>query len=167
MSIHFRSERSIPADRFEAAGGLWNPDVHFIVMPSDEIAAKNVQSILDRYASGVVAHWIQEIDGGCYSIELQFSDPQVGDQCKKEYCRGWQSGGPVTIAKKAQKQRATKRLFKHRMYILPEGTEFLYCGVYDGHGYVWGKVQVPEAGPGKVTNQVVHRSVLEKCRSRI
>src|SRR5690606_4746785 len=71
--------------------------------------------------------------------------------------------------KKGARTKAKKRLYKHRMYILPDGTKFLYLSKWDHHGNLLGKVladagcTVNDDGAIPLDNKIVHRSVVEQA----
>lgn len=145
----------------------FEPQCHWMLQPGEPIEAEFVQGILDKYGPAVKAYSIMQI-GSSYCVELQFADPVVGEQCNREYVRGWRKGGVVATKKKAANGKARQRLLCHRMYILPDGTEFFYYARWDGHGNLIGKVLAdtrfspdsPEGVP--LQNRIVHRSVVEK-----
>lgn len=92
----------------------------------------------------------------------------MGKQCNQEYVRGWRKGGAVATKKKAAHLKSQKRLFRNRMYILPDGTEFFYYARWDGHGNLIGMALTDvgfspnEEGGIPLENKVVHRSIVER-----
>jgi hypothetical protein len=164
--LSLRIGSAVHASHISADG--WNPQCHWIVHPEDTIAAEFVESLLDKYGPGMKAYAITPLLGGCFCVELQFVDPILGRQCNLEYVQGWRKGGAVAREKKAANIKAGKRLFRHRMYVLPDGTEFCYFGRWDGHGNLIGKVLTDagyspdEEGIIPIENRIVHRSVVEQ-----
>ena len=145
----------------------WKPQCHWIVQPGEPIEAEFVQGLLDKYGPEVKAYAITEF-GDSFCVELQFTDPAIGEQCNLDYVRGWRKGGKVALKKKAANSNSRKRLFRNRMYILPDGTDFFYYARWDGHGNLIGKV-LTEAGTSPdeegyihFENMIVHRSIVEQ-----
>lgn len=54
-----------------------------------------------------------------------------------------------------------KRIYKLRMYRLPDGTLFFNAGKFDGQGHYWGHIH--HAIEDRLIFKVFHRSELEKC----
>jgi len=70
--------------------------------------------------------------------------------------------------KKAASVKSRKRLYRNRMYILPDGTEFYYFARWDNHGNLVGKsltedgFSLNEEGYLPVVSKIVHRSIVEE-----
>ena len=150
---------AVTAPELEELGGTWKPNTHWIVPVEEDIERNFVQSLLDKYAPHLEAYFICEAVGS-YCIELQFCDSDVGTQCNTEYLKAFRKNGVVTNAKKALDSKPTKRIYKNRMYALPDRTLYWYYAKWDGHGNVVGKVY--DSLTGCLENKVVHRSVLEQ-----
>lgn len=112
---------AVTAPEFERRGCRWRPDTHWIVPVEEDIEQEFVQSLLDKYAPHLEAYFIYEAVGS-YFIELQFCDSDIGTQCDTEYLKAFRKNGVVTNAKKARNSKPTKRLYKNRMYALPDRT---------------------------------------------
>ena len=161
MTVSFKFQNAVNAPEFERRGNEWNPHVHWVVPTHDEIESGFVQKLLDEYSEHVEAFFITSVfDDQTLSVELQFRDDEIGERCHKEYMQGFGKGGVVALAKKAMQKKATKRLYKDRMYRLPDGEMFLYYALWDSHGNLVGKVA---AANDRLENRIVHRSVLEQC----
>jgi hypothetical protein len=158
--ITFKVGDALEAEKFEELGGVWNPDTHWIITPGEPIEAAYVQKVLDSFAEHIEAYAYAETFPGSYCLELQFSDKAIAKACNQEYVKGWRKGGAVAKAKQAKREKAKKRLPKNRMYRLPDKTEFLYFGLWDGHGNLWGNTIDYETN--RLTNKIVHRSMLEE-----
>lgn len=162
MPVVFQFQDALSAPEFEKRGGKWNPHVHWIVPTNDEIEADFVQGLLDKYSKHVEAYFIQSVfDPETFCVELQFRDEEVAENCRKEYMRGFGKGGAVPKAKQALPKKAKKRLYKNRMYRLPDGQLFWYYALWDHHGNLIGKIKDELAGC--LCNKIIHRSVLEEA----
>lgn len=160
MAISFKSGNATDADSFVRRGGEWSPDIHWIVPTLDHIEADFVQQLLDKCASEVEVYAILPfLDSDTFSVELQFRNKSVADQCRAEYQKGFAKGGCVPKAKKAKPSTSRRRIFKNRMYRLGDGEFFWYFEKWDHHGNVIGKIYDPL--DARLQNKIVHRSLLE------
>lgn len=161
MALILPTRNALSAPEFERRGGEWEPHVHWIVPTHEPIEADFVQRLLDKYASDVEAYFAGPIfDEQTFCIELQFRDDDVGKRCSQEYLRAFRKGGEVVKAKQAMATKPKKRLYRRRMYRLPDGELYWYSMKFDGHGNLSGTVY--NALEGEFEKKVVHRSVLEE-----
>ena len=165
MPITFRKHKAVTAATFEKRGGEWNPHAHFVVPTHNEEEAKVVQDLLDRYGKDVEAYAIDTVgDAETFSIELQFRDDDVATKCLKEYrsSKNALKKRKKETPKKAATSAAKKRLYKDRMYRLPDGELFWYYADWDANTAM-GKVLDPLNGPRAVTNKFYRREDLREC----
>jgi hypothetical protein len=153
-----RTHDAVTAPELERGGGTWKPDTHWIVPLEEDIEREFVQSLLDKYASHLEAYSICKTLGA-YCIELQFHDKELGEKCNTAYMKAFRKNGVVTNAKKALNTKPTKRIYKDRMYKLPDGKLFWYYATWDGHGNVVGRVE--DENSDLLIKKVIHRSVVE------
>lgn len=162
MPVSFQFHDALSAPDFERQGGKWDPHVHWILPTNDEIEADFVQRLLNKYCEHVEAYFIHPVfDNDTFSVELQFCDQEIGKRCHREYMRGFGKGGAVPKAKQARPNKAKKRLYKNRMYRLPDGEMFWYYALWDHHGSLMGKIY--DGINDRLQNKIVHRSVLESA----
>jgi hypothetical protein len=164
---------ALTAEEFEGRGNHFESDIHIIETLADSASAEWTQHILDKYADDVIAYYIAPAVGnGTFVIQLQFAaTPEgrtVATECRREYLSGFRKGGQVPRKKRElnakTKPGRRKRLFKDRLYRLPDGTFFWYYALWDCHGNVVGKVEVmdqPRQDSVPLTNKILHRSELE------
>lgn len=137
----------------------WQPDRQVITSTKDDFHFPQVQECIRQHAHAVVAYAIVRIfDEDSLSIELQFVGPDEARAFDKTHQR-------VRLHKPKSKVKGpTVKLFKHRMYILPDGREFLMWGKWDQSRRI-GKViatRNPD-GTGTLANEIVDEEVLRKC----
>jgi hypothetical protein len=148
------------ADEWEAGGQEWNPHSQVITNLKDAFHLPQVQECIRQHAHTVVAFAIVPVfDEDSLSIELQFIGRDEAQAFDKAYRR-------VRLHKpKVKANGPTTKLFKHRMYILPDGREFLLFGRWDQSRRI-GKVVVGRSldGTPRLANEIVDEDVLRKCR---
>ncbi len=138
----------------------WEPHSQVITNIKDAFHFSQVQECIRQHAHAVVAFAIVPVfDEGSLSIELQFVDKEQALAFDKAHRR-------VRLHKpKAKGEGPVTKLLKHRMYILPDGREFLLFGRWDQSRRI-GKViasQNPD-GTGTLANEIVDEDMLRKCR---
>lgn len=159
---HFSAllNHAVPADEWEGGGQEWNPHSQVITNLKDAFHLPQVQKCIRQHAHAVVAFAIVPIfDEDSLSIELQF----VGTEEALAFDRAYRR---VRLHKpKAKGERPVTKLFKHRMYIFPDGREFLLYGRWDQSRRI-GKVLSSQNPDGTFTlaNEIVDEDVLRKCR---
>lgn len=162
MALKLPTGNALSATEFERRGGEWNPHVHWIVPTHEPIEASFVQRLIDEFASEVEAYSALPIfRKETFCIELQFRDDDVGKRCSQKYLRAFRKGGEVVKTKQALATKPKKRLYRNRMYRLPDGELFWYFMKYDGHGFLSGWVY--NSLEDELETKVVHRSVLEQA----
>jgi hypothetical protein len=152
--------RAVAADEWVAGGQEWNPHAQVITNLKDAFHLPQVQECIRQHAHAVVAFAVVPVfDEDSLSIELQFMGKEEALAFDKAYRR-------VRLHKPKTKVKgpATK-LLKHRMYILPDGREFLLYGKWDQSRRI-GKVRSSQNPDGTLTlaNEIVDEDVLRKCR---
>lgn len=158
--FELKNDQALDADTFVRRGGHWQPHTHWVVSLAEENEARFVQSLLDKYADHVETYAFSPWSDDTFVIELQFLETQIGERCNDEYLKAFRKGGVITNLKKSMKRQATRRLYKHRMYRLPDGELFWYYALWDGYGNLIGKVY--DTTTGHLRNKVVNRTVLEE-----
>jgi hypothetical protein len=149
-------KNAVAADEY--AG--WNPQAQVITNVKDDFHFPQVQECIREHAHAVVAFAIVPVfDEDSLSIELQFVGEGEALAFDKAYRR-------VRLHKPKTKGKGpVTKLLKHRMYILPDGREFLLFGKWDQSRRI-GKVIAGENpdGTGTLANEIVDDDVLRKCR---
>ena len=149
-------EYAVAADEYPA----WEPDSQVITNVKDDFHLPQVQECIRQHARSVAAFAIVPVlNEDTLSVELQF----VG---KAEAAAFDKAQRRVRLHKpKARTSGPVMRLFKNRMYILPDGREFLLFGKWDRSRRI-GKVVVSRNpdGSGTLANKIVDEDVLRKCR---
>lgn len=144
------------ADNYEG----WQPNRQVITSTKDDFHFPQVQECIRQHAHAVVAYAIVRIfDEDSLSIELQFVGAGEARAFDKTHQR-------VRLHKpKTEAKGPVTKLFKHRMYILPDGREFLLFHKWDTSRRI-GKVIASRRPDGTVTlaNEIVGEDVLRKCR---
>lgn len=153
-------KNAVPADEWEAVGQAWNPHSQVITNVKDTFHLPQVQECIRQHAHAVVAFVIVPVfDEDSLSIELQFVGKEQALAFDKAHWR-------VRLRKpKAKGKGPVTKLLKHRMYILPDGREFLLFGRWDQSRRI-GKV-IGGRGPDstlRLANEIVDEDVLRKCR---
>ena len=142
--------QALTAEEFEHRGNRFESDIHIIETPDDTVSSEWTQHILNKYGSEVSAYHVgTTFSPDSFVIQLQFPSTPEGrataQECLAEYRRGFEKGGYVPKKKQALNARKEpgprKRLYKRRMYRLPDGQSFWYYGLWDRHGNVIGKVE--------------------------
>jgi hypothetical protein len=148
-------KNAVAADEYPA----WQPHRQVITNVNDDFHLPQVQECIRQHAPTVVAFAIIPFHQDSLSIELQFVGEKEALAFDKAYRR-------VRLHKpKANVNGQTTKLFNHRMYILPDGREFLLYGKWDQSRRI-GKVIASQNPDGTLTlaNEIVDEDVLRKCR---
>ena len=152
--------RAVSADEWEASGQEWNPHSQVITNLKDAFHLPQVQECIRQHAHAVAAFAIVPVfDEDSLSIELQFEGKEQALAFDKEYRQ-------VRLHKpKGKANGSTTKLFKHRMYILPDGRQFLLFGRWDQSRRI-GKVVAGRTTDGtlRLANEIVDEDMLRKCR---
>lgn len=146
---------AVAADEYPA----WHPNRQVITSVKDDFHLQQVQECIRQHAQAVVAFALVPFQQDSLSIELQF----IGNEEALAFDKAYRQ---VRLHKPNTKANglATK-LFKHRMYILPDGRAFLLYARWDQSRRI-GKVIACQNPDGTVTvaNEIVDDDVLRKCR---
>lgn len=152
-------DQAVPADEWEQAGQEWEPDAQVIANPIDNFHFPQVRECLRQHSSGIVSYAIVRLfDSDTLSVELQFASATEKNAFLKTY-------GKVRLHKpKSPSSGTVKRLFRNRMYILPDGREFWLHYKWDNSRRI-GKVVADRLPDGRLelANEIVDDAVLRRC----
>lgn len=150
---------AMPADEFQSAGYEWEPEAQVITNVKDGFHFPQVEQCLRQHAEGIVAYAIVPVlDGHTLSIELQFGSEAQSRAFQKSYRK-------VRLHKpKTTNVHSATKLHNGRMYILPDGREFLMYAKWDNSRRIGKVVAQRSDGTLALANEIVDEDVLRQCR---
>lgn len=81
----FRFRKGVSPAVLTVSGGSWEPDVHFTGDLTNKAEIAAIQAIIDKHARGIVAYYEFFPMAAMFSLEIQFSNEDKAEACRKDY----------------------------------------------------------------------------------